>query len=239
MSIMATAKRTGKAFAVLTGDIIGSSELSAGQLGESRRLVAKTINRFDDVHKGVVRGKPDFFRGDAWQLCLADPRWALRVALLVRASLRGGCGADSRIAIGIGSIGNLSPVRMSLSSGEAFTLSGHALDQMTGYFDMTAALPERTAVLAQWLPVVLHLCSGLVRPWTERQAEIVACGLVLGNPTHERIAASLNPPVTKQTVTDSLRGAGWRTLLEPIRAFESTDWDQMIQMPGVSEAENG
>ena len=216
--------RPGAVAAVLTGDIIGSTELEPKRLLAARQSVLQVTARFEQAHPGIVPGKPDFFRGDAWQLLLADPRLALRVALLIRATLRGELDLDTRIAIGIGTVDLVNPTRLSLSTGEAFTLSGHALDHMTGYFDLTAALPARAGALAQWVQVAIHLSSGLVRSWTQRQAEIFASALTLDTPTHERIAAALSPPVTKQTVTDSLKGANWRTLLEPIRAFESMDW---------------
>ncbi|HVS77489.1 MAG TPA: hypothetical protein VHE11_11180, partial [Steroidobacteraceae bacterium] len=211
-------------FAVLTGDIIGSSSLSATQLGRTRALVLKGAQKFHSRSRPTVLGEPEFFRGDAWQLLLGEPARALRVALYIRALLSARLGVDTRISIGIGTAEAIDRSRTSLSTGEAFTLSGHALDEITGYFELTGALPDRAGALADWFPAILHLCSGLMRGWTRRQAEIVALALQSDNPTHERIAGSLRPPVSKQTVSDSLAGAGWRSLLEAIRVFERTDW---------------
>ena len=216
------------AFAVLTGDIVGSSRLSAGQLERARALVLKGARQFHSKSRPMVSGVPEFFRGDAWQLLLREPGQALRVALYIRASLSAQSGVETRISIGIGSVDAINRARTSLSTGEAFTLSGHALDEITGYFDLTGALPERAAALARWFPAVLHLCSGLMRDWTRRQAEIISLTLLSDNRTHEEIAGALRPPVSKQTVSESLAGANWRSLLEAIRVFEATDWPGLM-----------
>ena len=157
-----------------------------------------------------------------------EPRWALRVALYAKALLRSEASVDTRLSIGIGQMDKAGNKPISLATGEAFTLSGHALDDMTRHFDFTGDLPESAGTLKIWFPAILRLCSGLVRPWTRRQAEIVSQALLLEKPTHEQIAESLRPVVKKQTVTESLTGASWRPLLEAIKAFESTDWPTAI-----------
>lgn len=229
--IRAVAQSSAGVVAVLTGDIIGSSQLSAARLSRARGIVLKGARQFNSRSRRSVVGKPEFFRGDAWQLLLQEPRRALRAALYIRALLSSETGVGTRISLGVGHVDVIDRSRISLSTGEAFTLSGHALDQMTGYFDLSGALPERAGPLVGWFPAILHLSSGLVRHWTRRQAEIVSLALLLDNPTHERIATTLSPPVSKQTVSESLAGAGWRTLLEGLRAFEGTDWARIAGLP--------
>lgn len=220
--------------AVLTGDIIGSTHLSAQQMSQTRATLEKRVRDFRPRPARTVCGVPEFFRGDSWQLLVKEPRWALRVALLIRASLVADIEVRTRVSIALGGADAIDAKRISLSTGEAFTLSGRALDAITGYFDLTGALPDRAGALAPWFPAILHLCSGLVRPWTRRQAEIVSLALLPDNPTHEWIAKSLRPQIAKQTVSESLAGAGWRPLLEAIRAFEETDWVVLLGPPSVS-----
>jgi hypothetical protein len=224
--------------AVLTGDIIRSTALSSERLQQARHIVLDAARGFEGRRPSGLGSGAEFFRGDAWQLVLSRPGGALRLALLIRARLRAEIGADTRIAIGIGGVEVIDPERTSLSLGEAFELSGRALDKMTGYFEMTAALPEAAGVPAQWLPAMAHLCSGLVGSWTRRQAEIVACALLLESPTHAQIAKALSPPVQKQSVTSILRGAHWRPLLEAIRAFEATDWAALVTKPSAASSES-
>ncbi|MEQ9436640.1 hypothetical protein [Hyphomonas sp.] len=214
--------------AVLTGDLIGSTELTAKEMEAARESLLAAIALFVGTEGELVVGQIEFFRGDTWQVLLHTPAKALRLALFLRARLRAETTTDTRISIGIGTVSEIHPHRISLSRGEAFILSGHALDGMTGYFDLTAALPDRAGPLASWLPVVMHLCSGLARNWTKRQAEITWHALMSKYTTHESIAEHLMPPVRKQTVTESLRGANWRALQEPIVEFEQTDWKYVL-----------
>jgi len=233
----AASRSAGRIFAVLTGDIVSSRRLSAERLERTRRLIAEGAARFRSWQPHAVSGAPEVFRGDAWQLLLREPRWALRVALLLRARLLAGNDVRTRVSIGIGGVDVIDRRRVSLSTGEAFTLSGHALDTLSGYFDITGALPERAAPLAGWFPAMLHLCSGLVRPWTRRQAEIVSLALLADNPTHESIAGTLRPRVSKQSVSESLAAARWRPLLEGIRVFEETDWDRLGPLSDLRQAD--
>lgn len=223
---------TDRVFAVLTGDLVGSRQLSAERLERARRLVAAGAAQFRRRQPRALSGVPEVFRGDAWQLLLREPRWALRLALLLHARLLARNDVRTRISIGIGGVDVIDRRRVSLSTGEAFILSGHALDHITGYFDLTGALPGRAAPLAGWFPAMLHLSSGLVRGWTARQAEIVSLALLLDDPTHEAIAGTLRPRVSKQSVTESLAAARWRPLLEGIRVFEETDWERLAGGPG-------
>jgi hypothetical protein len=213
--------------AVLTGDIIGSTLLSVEQMSQTRKVLEQSV-RMSPRPGRVICGVPEFFRGDSWQLLVREPRSALRVALTIRAQLIAQLEVGTRLSIGIGTSLHIDPRRVSLSTGEAFALSGRALDAMTGYFDLTGALPDRAGQLTRWLPALLHVVSTVARAWTRRQAQIVSLALLPDNPTHEWIAKSLSPPVAKQTVSESLAGAGWRALLEAIRAFEDTDWASLL-----------
>ena len=210
--------------AVLSGDIIGSTERDAKAITRIRDSIRESVARFEYDWGDCVIGTPDFFSGDAWQLAMNNPALSLRLAILIRAELRARLDADTRISIGIGEAVDVREDEIALSSGEAFILSGRALSAMTGYFDLTTHLPERAALLSGWVSAATHMCSGFIRGWTRRQAEICARASLMANATHEEIAASLSPPVRKQTVTDSLRAANWRSLLEALQAFEATDW---------------
>ena len=210
--------------AVLTGDIVKSRNLSPEQLQTVRDVIQEAVRIVDGWKPGLIVGKAEFFRGDAWQLLLNDPSWALRTAVFIRANLLSRKLADSRVSIGIGSVAEIHPERVSLSTGEAFHLSGHALDKMTLYWRMTIAVPKSSGPLADWAPIVAHLCDSLIRQWTPRQAEIVALALDPSEPTHEKIAGRTEPPITKQAVTRVLDGANWIAVDEAIRGLETPTW---------------
>lgn len=220
--------KQGRYYAVLTGDIIKSSQLSSKQLETVRSSLLTAVSRVRVWKRGLVKGKPEFFRGDAWQLLLADPALALRVAVFLRASLLANGLADSRVAIGLGAVEKISRDSVSLSTGPAFVLSGKALDQMTRYSNMTVEIPKSAGALSDWLPVAGHLCDSLIGQWTRRQAEIVCAAAHPIEPDSEEIGQSLQPTISKQAVAKGLSGANWYSLREAVRLFERTSWERIL-----------
>ncbi len=216
-------------FAVLTGDIIKSSLLSKQDLDAVRSSLRSNVDVVKDWSRGLIYGKPEFFRGDAWQLLLKNPDLAMRVGVFLRASLRAEGKADSRISIGLGKAENISHRRISLSTGEAFLVSGYGLDEMTQYSNMTIEVPKATGLLCEWLPVVGHLCDSLINQWTKRQAEIVCIAVHPKELTHEKIAEKLQPIVSKQNVSNVLKAANWYVIREAIHKFEKIAWASVLK----------
>ena len=214
--------------AALTGDVVRSTRLAPAELQQTLAAIGRAVEDFSQAFPGVLIGRPEFFRGDAWQLALAEPGRALRLALLIRARLRAGVLADTRISIGVGKA-EIAPEQVSLSTGDAFVLSGRALDTIAVQYRMTGALPVGAEVLADWFPTLVHLCDRRVQDWKPQQAETVAAALLAPRATHEAIGKALRPPVVKQTVTDALRGAGWHALHEAVEVFEATRWPTLLR----------
>ena len=221
--------------AVLTGDIIGSSRLEPAQLESVRSSLIDAVDVVRRWKRGLVKGGLEFFRGDGWQLLLTDPAMAMRVGIFLRASLLAGGLADSRIATGLGVSGETPSRRVALSMGQAFVLSGHALDQMTQYSSMTIEMPKSSGPLSEWMPVIGHLCDALIGQWTRRQAQIVCAAIDPKEPDYEKIAQSLEPTVSKQAVAKGLSGANWRVILETIHRFEETRWEALLQPEGTGK----
>jgi len=227
-----------KYYAVLTGDIIQSSLLSPTQLESVRSSLISAINAARRWKRGLVQGKPEFFRGDAWQLLLTDPAMALRVGIYLRACLLARGLADSRVAIGLGEVEEVSYERVSLSTGQAFVLSGKALDRMTRYSNMTIEVSHSVGPLSGWLPVAGHLCDSLIGQWTTRQAELVRAAVNPMQPDTEKIGQSLRPAISKQAVAKGLSGANWYVLREAVRLFEETPWGDLLH-PDVPDNQKG
>lgn len=227
-----------KIYAVLTGDVISSSDMDAGRLGAVRDAIQRAAGQFSNDYKASVEARLDtdldMYRGDGWQLLLTEHALALRMAAFIQADIYSREDAQTRIAIGLGTVDHLDRDRVSLSTGEAFTLSGRALESMTGYSDLTAALPERAGLLKPWVPASLQACSHIIRGWTRRQAQIAALALLYPKATQDELAGKLDPPVTKQAVTAALHGAGWRGVLASLDAFEETDWTALLKHATVA-----
>ena len=165
--------------AVLTGDIVASSSMSEDALRRVREIVLGSVEAINSWEKDAVSGKPDFFRGDSWQLLLRNPQYLLRASLLIRSRLLATGAADTRVAIGVGTVSEIDESKISLSSGEAFSLSGHALDKMKDE-RMVLAMAPAFSEISDFAAAVVRVCDAMVSGWTARQAEITGIALEAG-----------------------------------------------------------
>ncbi len=178
------------------------------------------------VHYADVIPLPvDVFRGDSWQLIVVPPSRAFRVALSFRAILRhesGRARLDTRIGIGIGTVDFVPSDRISHGDGEAFRLSGAALERLGRRGRrMAVSIPaEQRSDATEALGVIFGLVDALSKRWTGKQAFAV-WGALRGR-TQEEIGLGWKPsPITQQAVAQHLDGAGWNAIDESIEYFEN------------------
>lgn len=217
-----------KCFGVLTGDLVRSTRLPVEDLERMRAALPEILLTFERQFPGSVRGQAEFFRGDSWQVLMQRPERSLRMAMVITAWWKSRFGTDTRLAIGLGAVTHVVEDKISLSAGEAFVLSGRALDGMTGFFNVTGVLPGHVGALTDWLPLTLHLCGQFARGWTRRQAEIVTSMLLDPDGNVETTANALTPSISRQAAYKSLQAANWRAVADTIKVFEATDWDAVI-----------
>ncbi len=199
---------------MLTGDIIGSRKLSAGRLDEVRAALDGAARGIAEWRSGLLLGAPEYFRGDGWQLALAEPALGLRAALAIRAVLRALPGQpDTRVAIGVGLKTALAE-SLARSTGEAFVRSGHALEAMKRGRYLGVALDFHPPLL----PPYVGMIDALVRRWTRRQAEVVQLRLMPDPPTQSAVGEALGE--RQQTIARIERGARLAVLIEAIETFE-------------------
>lgn len=206
--------------AVLTGDIVRSTRLSQGELELTRTTLIKAAEALNDWRAGLLVGGPEFFRGDSWQLLLDDSSMALRVAIYLRASLLSTGLSDTRISIGIGSVEKIEP-KISLSTGEAFVLSGRGLDEMPRGSHLGVRLPESDGRI-EWLRVIVALCDALMSSWTARQAEIVRIAMDPAEPGQKEIVEMLGDSISRQAVGKTLDLAGWSEIQGALQLLEKS-----------------
>lgn len=214
----------GELYAVLTGDLVRSGGRPAAALGAAQAALQAAAGRLERAPWGesaAPAGPLEIFRGDAWQLVLGGPRWALRSALCLRASLLAGGHGDTRIAIGIDRIGRLDTERPSRSTGPAFERSGRALDTMPRRFRMALDVDPARFPDARWQALAAHLCDAVVRRWRGRQAEAIRLALLYPDDTHAALAQRLRPAVSQQAVSKALAGAGWAAMAELLAMLEA------------------
>ncbi|KPV41312.1 hypothetical protein AN478_01600 [Thiohalorhabdus denitrificans] len=213
-----------KTYAVLTGDLVRSRSLSGEALQaahEGLQAAASDLSAAPWEPAPLPLGALDIFRGDSWQLLLGEPRAALRSAVYLRASLLARGAADTRIAIGIGGVDRVAEERVSQSAGEAFQLSGEALDAMGPRFRIALNPAPSLALPARWAGLVAHLCDSVMAQWEGRQIEIARLACFFPQASHEEIGARLSPPITQQAVSKSLLSSGWYGLAEALTVMES------------------
>lgn len=225
---------------VFTGDLVGSSKLSPGELSEAMRALESASRamedrmgvmqpRFTEFRGDQARGSPDFspeweprfssFRGDGWQCIGPEPRFALRGALLMRARLGMlGRSFDTRVSIGIGAGRLTEELDLNFGSGPAFELSGRALDSMpyVRRFSVAWEHPPEDAALLQ---AIFALADEVSRKWTPAQAKVFAHLLVeRERPNQEALAGVLG--IRQQTVAEHLAGGGDWAIQEALKAVE-------------------
>lgn len=185
--------------AVLTGDIVysTSAESSETWLPDLKEIFLRLEDHFELTGKGA-----EMHRGDGFQLGLPDPRQALRVALIIRAGLikstKTDHKMDTRIAIGIGEYAYLEN-SVNESFGDAFTRSGHALDELKNTDDRLALSSDNTDFDDE-MSVSLTFADIFVKSWSQADAEI-AWYIWMENLTQSEIAKELNisqPAVSKR-----------------------------------------
>lgn len=198
-------------WAIFTGDIVKSSEMTRaeldavfGQLAEA----AACIESWQDAPAMLTR-----FRGDGWQLA-ARPALALRAALTLRAALRRtGKTTDTRIGIGIGAA-NLSGADLSAADGPALVASGHALDEMPRRRRLFA--PATPHALRAALPLADRIATG----WTPRQAEVAFYLLSPAPPAQTHVAEQLG--LTQQSIQRHATAGAVDDLTEACEVLEGT-----------------
>jgi len=203
------------AIAVLTGDLVASTKRSADQTALAMRAIAAAAAKFSTWHSPAKDTRFTRYRGDGWQMVIAEPQYALRAAVVIQGKLIA-MGMESRIFAGIGTCDSLGSGTLADASGEAFVRSGHGLDRMSD--------PERIGIdkegIHQEDQLIADLLGERMGRWTAAQAE--AAALQLASPfkitTLSEIGKELN--ISPQAVNDRVRGAGCATIASVLRRWE-------------------
>lgn len=198
-----------KIYAVLTGDIVNSSDVD----GEKKDLLISSLKEaFQTVVENTKWKKPfpafDIFRGDSFQGVLPEPADALKAALIIRASLikqnqsSNETDWDARMAIGIGTIDYLSD-NISESDGPAYRNSGPILDDLKGDHKLAITTPDEN--LNSEFGTSCALLDAVINKWTPAQADIVF--RLLQNQSKKKIGKDLD--ISQAAVHYRVKAAGW------------------------------
>ena len=201
-----------KRYAVLTGDIVASSKLPK----EKRKALPAAIKRAARAtQKAFPEAAPleiEVFRGDGWQWLLCDAVHCLRIGLHFRACLRSGPqrgrGLDTRTAIAVGGVDFVPTTKVSEGDGEAYRLSGRALETLPAGRYLTLVLDQPPE--ARVLNAITALLDAVVQGWTGKQAQAVA-GALRGW-TQDKIASAWPETISQQAIAKHLASAHWSSV---------------------------
>jgi hypothetical protein len=197
--------------AVLTGDIVNSTQLSPTQ----EKGLLKGLAKF-------LKGSPhEFYRGDSFQVFVNEPSKALRLALVCRvvaidittkeeSTIRG----DIRIGIGIGEVS--SPVRTPGSAkGEAFLLSGRELDELQKT-ERRLAIRCSNKIADIGLQTMADYLDNIFGGMTGKQADVIV--ELLQGTTQQQLSVSREK--AKSTISELANAGRWPEIERILQQYE-------------------
>lgn len=204
--------------AVLTGDVVGSSQLADAP----RRALPQILQRAGaELKRAFGKAVPyelEIFRGDSWQLVVTDPALCFRAALFFRACViaesPGSMRLDTRIGLAVDRADFVPAKNVSAGNGAAFQASGESLDRL----DASVRLALVASGEKEWRDVAVRLVDAIVQEWTARQARAVA-GRLRGW-TQMQIVEHWPERITQQTIARHLARAHWNALEPALRQVE-------------------
>lgn len=195
---------------VFTGDLIASRRAGSQTLNAtiaSLELAAAEIGRWNGGASHFTR-----FRGDGWQVFLAEPRFVLRALVLLFASAKMEKSlTGTRIGIGKGEVILRSP-SLADAEGSAAELAGEALDGLKGraIFGAEGFSPAEGAML--------RLGALVAQNWTPAQAE--AMFSMLARPQPSQVAVAQRLGIKPASLADRLTNAGFDGLEASFQQLE-------------------
>jgi len=218
--------------AVLSGDLVKSKGLEEKRQGVMDHLRQAVEGARTHLAKKNCRLLfSGFYRGDAFQCALSDPRFSLWTAIFLRTELiklRGKLvSADIRFGLGLGPVSVWDENNISASDGEAFRLSGKALDELKSGKEKY----RRLRILSPWpeqdrvLSVLAALIDALIQGWTSAQAEAVS--LYVRENGQDEISKELG--ISQPAVQIRLERAGHFAVKETLDIFSGMVEEHIIR----------
>jgi len=173
----------GKMILVITGDVIDSTSNGLSLMRD------RLETAFDLIEQGFpetyIRGAFQIVRGDGFQGAFGSVSRGLRCALFLYAFFKAQAkllgkktpSVGVRMGIGLGS-GVIEPGGVLSSTGEAFILSGRALDSISKSKESTLKIRSSSGLLNEILEIEARMLETIVGAWTTGQAEILAEALL-------------------------------------------------------------
>ena len=192
--------------AVITADIVNSTSL----------LKAQEKKLFSQLEEVLKPYRSEFYRGDSFQVYLKDPAAALKLIIELRMLTRQvGADFDIRAAIGIGEV-SLPLKKLSTASGEAFLISGRAMDELGKTGDRRLLMRSPLESLNQSLELTAMFVDYIFREMTSKQARVLLIMLAGGT----QLAAAKKIRKSQSTIHKHVQSSGWAELSKLLAIYQ-------------------
>jgi hypothetical protein len=207
-------------YAVVTGDIIGSSELDLKGRKKLHLEIKKIFKRLQVAFPELLPLPIDVFRGDSWQFIVYKPKQALRIGLCFRLLIKSGIyleNLDTRMSIATGKITFISKERISESDGETFRISGKNLEKLKNNEHLIVYTGRES--LKESLRLITSLTDFIVTKYTAKQS--LAVFGALANMSQDEITRLWKPAISQQMVSKHLISAGSNVIKDVVVFYEN------------------
>ena len=192
--------------AVITGDVINSRKVASALWMEDLKGI---LNAYGNEPKDW-----EIYRGDSFQL-VVDPRDALEIALLIKASIKQNKALDVRMAIGVGTV-DYTADKVTESNGNAFVNSGEFFE---GLKKQTLGIQTPWSEFDEAFTIIFQLVVLFADNWTTTSAEIIKKALENPSINQKELALALNRK-SQSSISASLKRAGYEELKNVIAYYK-------------------
>ncbi|MFV0592446.1 MAG: transcriptional regulator [Draconibacterium sp.] len=203
---------------VITGDIIQSKKLNPAEwLNKLRQELSKIGNQPETW---------EIYRGDSFQVKVANPEQALKVAFKIKAAIKSIRKGDVRMSVGIGEK-NYTATRITESNGSAFVYSGEVFEKLAKTKQNLAFASPFTAFNRE-MNLLLRLALIAMDAWTVNSAEMVYLALEHPGKSQAELGEILG--IRQNAVSNRLKRANFDEISDLINWYE-TQVAELIKQP--------
>lgn len=194
---------------VITGDIINSKK-NAPTIW--MKALKKELNKMGKTPKTW-----EIYRGDSFQVIVANPGDALLVAFQIKAALKSIERIDVRMAIGLGKRTYNAP-KVTESNGSAFVYSGEK-------FELLKQEKQTISIKSEWpdfdkeINLYLKLCLIAMDNWTTNAAESVKTAMDHPTKLQEELGKLLG--IKQNAISNRLKRAYYTEIMEVNQMYQS------------------
>lgn len=193
--------------AVITADVINSTELPSERLNADLRAILKGF--------GKEKKSWEIYRGDEFQIQLDDAQDAFYAVIFIKTFLISR-GSDARFAIGIGKV-SFEAASIKESNGEAFVFSGKTLDFLKEQKTQSIMVKTASADFDETLNLILRFLETIAQNWTASSANFIHHQLKLNDKNQTEIATQLS--VTQGAYSRGLKRANYDLIADTDQFF--------------------